>query len=465
MKSLWEKFKQKFVGDKAFYLMVLAVAVPIMIQNGITNFVSLLDNIMVGVLGTEQMSGVGIVNQLIFVFNLACFGAVSGVGIYTAQYYGSRDDEGITQTFRLKVIVSLVLGGLVIAIFSLFGTPLINLYLNEGSQSGDLTLTLQFGQEYLAVMLWGLVPFALTQAYSSTLRETGHTVLPMVAGFSAVGVNAILNWLLIFGKFGLPVLGVKGAAIASVISRFVELGVLVVVTHTNSKYNFASHAFERFFHINGELVAGVAKRGTPLFVNEVLWGLGMSVLAKFYSERGLSAMAGYEIASTVINVFNIAYIALGNSVGIIVGRYLGAGKYEKAQSVDNKMIAFSIAVGTVMAIVMACCARLLTTFYNTTQDVKDIATNLMIICACCMPFQSFLHSCYFTLRSGGRTIITFIYDSAFVWVVSVPFVLAMTRLTTLPVEMLYLCGCGIEILKCIAGYIMLKKKIWINKIV
>lgn len=458
-------FFSRFIGDKAFYKMVFAVAIPIMIQNGITNFVSLLDNIMVGQVGQEQMSGVSIVNQLLFIFNLGIFGAMSGAGIFTAQYHGKGDTEGIVQTFRFKLMTAVLISAAAVVGLALFHKPLISLYLNDGSYTGDLTATLGYGVDYIWVMLIGLLPFALSQAYGGTLRETGHTVLPMVAGFAAVGVNCIGNYLLIFGKFGCPELGVVGAAIASVISRFVELAILIVATHANKKIDCGKGLYSRFFHVDKQLVGKIFQKGSPLFFNELLWATGMSVLAMCYSMRGLDAVAAYSISSTVVNVFNIAYMALGNSVGIIVGKYLGAGDIEKAQDVDRKMIAFSVVTGFVMGALLAATSSLFPMGYKATAEAKQIAADFLLITGCLMPLHSFLHSCYFTLRCGGKTWITFLYDSVFVCLVNVPIAFALVKLTDLSVVCVYLIANGVELFKAILGFVMLKKKIWINKIV
>ena len=213
--------RKKFVGDRRFYAMVLGIAVPIMIQNGITNFVGMLDNIMVGQIGTEQMSGVAIVNQLIFVYNLCIFGGLAGAGIFTAQYFGQKDHEGVRHTFRYKFWMALILTVTAILLFCTFGEDLIRLYLSGNSNGGDLSTALISGKRYLRVCLFGLLPFMMVQIYASTLRECGETVVPMKAGVAAVLVNLVLNYLLIFGKMGMPALGVEGAALATILSRYV----------------------------------------------------------------------------------------------------------------------------------------------------------------------------------------------------------------------------------------------------
>jgi len=457
---------KRYFGDKAFYKMVLAVALPIMLQNGITNFVNFLDNIMVGQVGTEQMSGVAIINQLFFIFMLACFGLCSGAGIFTAQYHGQKDDEGIRQTFRLKFISSLIMTTIVILLYYFLQDQLIGLYLNDGSQSGDLQATLGYAKDYLKILFIGFFPYAITMVYYSNLRETEHATLPMISGFVAVICNCIGNYILIFGKLGCPELGVRGAAISTVISRFIELIIVVTIVHVKKeRYTFAKGLYIRFFSISKELIIKFFRKGIPLFVNEVLWAAGMSILAQAYSERGLAVVAAYNISSTVWNLFNIGYIALGTAVGIIVGKHLGIGDHEKAIELDRKMITFSVLTGITFGLLMGCLSGAIPDMYNTTDEVKSIAKIFMIITACMMPFDSFMHSCYFTLRSGGKTFITFLFDSAFVCGVAVPMALILVHFTSLDIKFVMLIVYSLNVLKCIVGYIFLKKHIWLNKLV
>ena len=301
---------RKFIGDKAFYKMVLAVAVPIMIQNGITNFVGLLDNIMVGQVGTEQMSGVAIVNQLLMVYYLCVFGGLAGAGIFTAQYFGQKDDEGIRQTFRYKIWMALILTAGAAILLLAVGGNLIQMYLNGSSDGGDLEAALYYGRSYLRVMLLGLPAFMAVQIYVSTLRECGETVLPMKAGIAAVIVNLCLNYLLIYGKMGLPALGVVGAAVATVVSRYVEAGIVIVWTHRHKEKNPYIVGVYSTLKVPVHLAVKYFVKGAPLLVNETLWSAGMAMLVQCYSVRGLSVIAGLNIANTINNVFNVVFIAI-----------------------------------------------------------------------------------------------------------------------------------------------------------
>lgn len=230
------KVKNKFI-DPAFFRYVLLLAVPMIIQNAITSFVSFLDNIMVGQVGTEQMSGVAIVNQLIFVFNICIWGGVSGAGIFGTQFYGKGDYEGQKYAFRFKMYACIIIAGIALLLFGFFDTGLISLYLSDGGSVGNTALALQYGEQYLSIMMVGLVPFAVSQAYVNTIRETGHTFVPMLASLAAVVTNLVLDYVLIFGIGGIPAYGVQGAAIATVVARFVECAIVVIWAHTHIEKN------------------------------------------------------------------------------------------------------------------------------------------------------------------------------------------------------------------------------------
>lgn len=458
-------FRQKFIGDKAFYKMVLAIAVPIMIQNGITNFVSLLDNIMIGQVGTEQMSGAAIVNQLIFVYNLCLFGGVSGAGIFTAQYYGQGNHEGIRQTFRYKFWLGVLLTAATVIVFLTMGDSLIHIYLQGEGTPQEVAATLNYGKQYLYIMLLGFVPFMLGQVYSSTLRECGETVLPMKAGVAAVIVNLIFNYILIYGKFGFPALGVQGAAIATVISRYVEVLIIVIWTHRHKEKNPFAQGLYKTLKVPGRLAWKIFVKGTPLLLNEALWATGVAMLVQCYSVRGLNVVAGLNISNTINNVFNIVFIALGDSVAIVVGQLLGLGDMKKARDTDNKMIAFSVFCCIGVAVVLFVMAPLFPELYNTNAEAKSLAKYFIMITAVFMPNNAFLHAAYFTLRSGGKTIITFLFDSVFMWVGSVVIAFVLSRCTALPVVVIFALVQAADLIKSAIGFILVKKGIWLQNLV
>lgn len=457
--------RSRYFGDKAFYKTLMAIAVPVMLQNGLTNLVSLLDNIMVGAVGTEQMSGVSIVNQLLFVFNLCIFGGLSGAGIYTAQFFGKNDHEGVRYTFRFKLMLALALFAIGTGVFVCFGDKLIALYLHEGGDTGDIAATARFGADYLKVMLWGLLPFAVQQAYASNLRETGETMLPMKAGIVAILVNLVLNYVLIFGHFGAPAMGVEGAALATVISRYVECAIIIGWTHRHQdQARFIVGAY-RSMRVPAALVGNIFKRGMPLLVNEFLWSAGMAMLTQAYSTRGLAVVAALNICTTIANLFNVVWIAMGTAVSIIVGQHLGAGEFDKAEESCWRILVFSVLSAAGMGLLMAACSTLFPAMYNTTQEVRSLATGLLLVVAAAGPLHAFCHASYFTLRSGGKTWVTFLFDSAYLWVISIPVARLLSTGTAWHIILVYAICQFIDIVKCMIGYILLKRKVWINRIV
>lgn len=454
-----------YFGNRVFYRRVFAVAGPILIQNVITNFVSLLDNIMVGQVGTEPMSGVAIVNQLLFIFNLCIFGGLAGPGIFSAQFYGKGDLEGVRSSFRSKLYIGLGAVAVFAAVFLAAGDSLISLYLHEGSDDLDLRATLFYGRDYLHVMLIQMLPFAITQAYSSTLRETGETLLPMKAGIAAVAVNLCFNYILIFGKFGAPALGVVGAAIATVIARFVECGIVVVWAHTHRTRCPFIDGIYRTLRVPASLIRQIAKMGAPLLANEVLWSAGMAMQNQCYSMRGLEIVSATNIASTVSNLFFCFFLAMGNTVSIMIGQLLGAGELERAVDEDRKLIVFTVLLNIVVGAIMALLAPVIPRIYNTTPTAKAIAVNMLYVSAFMMPFCSFTNDAYFTLRSGGKTIITFLFDSGFTWCVNVPLAFILSRFTDMPILGMYICIQSLEFIKCTVGYILLRSRRWVNNLV
>ena len=456
---------KRYIGDRAFYRRVFGVAVPIMIQNGISNFVSLLDNIMVGQVGTIPMSGVSIVNGLLFVFNLCVFGASSGAGIFTAQFHGSNDDEGVRHTFRFKVLVCLALTLAGCALFLEGGSTLIGLYLTGEGEAATAQGALDYGLRYLHVMLWGLLPFALTNAYSSTLRETGETVVPMAAGITAVLVNLCLNYVLIFGHFGAPKMGVEGAALATVISRYVELGIVSGWTHSRRERNPFIQGAYRSLYIPGKLLKSIVVKGMPLLVNEFLWSTGIAFMNQCYSICGLDVVPAMNICSTLFNLGSVVYLSMGNAVGIIMGQMLGAGHPEpEVRDTNRKLIAVSVTSGLVFGGLMAAVSGLFPQIYNTTDTVRHLATQLICICAFMMPFGSYINATYFTLRSGGQTMVTFLFDSCFVWVCCVPLAFCLSRFAHLSILPLYAICQGTDLIKCVIGAFMLKQGKWIQNL-
>lgn len=464
------KLKDYLFGNRRFYSHVINILIPIIIQNTVTNVVSLLDNVMIGRVGTLEMSAVAIVNQLLFIFYICIFGGISGAGIFSAQFAGAEDHEGVRNCFRFKTYIAFAMFAVALAIFLVFPKQLISMYLAEGTSAADAAATMSFARDYLTVMLIGILPFALSQVYGSTLREIGETKLPMIASVVAILVNLVFNYILIFGNKGLPFLpfepmGVVGAAIATVLSRFVELFIIMIAVHRkNGKYEFSDKLWASL-KIPKDLTVNILKKGTPLLVNEFLWSLGVAMLLQCYSVRGLDVVAATNITQTVANLFNVVFLSIGNAVAIMVGQQLGAGKTQEAKLSVWRLLSLTVMSCIVMGGLMILTAPFIPHIYNTTESVRHTATELLDVVAIAMPFMGFSHSCYFTLRSGGKTMITLIFDCAFMWCGSFVTAFILAHYTSLPILPLYAIVQSLEVIKCIIGFILVKKGVWVNKII
>lgn len=457
--------KKRLIGEKSFYKKVILVALPIMIQNGVTNFVSLLDNVMIGRVGTNEMSGVAIVNQFVFVFNLCIFGGVAGAGIFTAQFHGAKNSEGVRDSFRFKIVITGLLTLLSILIFWLFGEKLIHLYLTGDSGIGvSHSETFHHAKIYLGLILIGLFPFAITSAYADTLRCTGETSLPMKASTFSVFVNLCLNYILIYGKLGFPALGVAGAAIGTVVSRYAEAAVIIVWTHKHKKKNrFVKGAF-RTLKIPTSLAKEMLKKDLPLLVNEAMWAFGVAALIQNYSKRGLIVVGALNISQTIANLFNIATIALSIAISIILGQKLGAGKMKEAKRDATHLIVFTQFIVILIGSFLFLIAPLFPRLYNTTEEIRSLATILIRIGAVCMPIHAFETCCYFIIRSGGKTFITFLFDGFFACVVSVPLAFVLVHFTSLDIMYIYLTVLLSGLIKCFIGGYLVKKGVWLQKL-
>ena len=457
---------KKLIGDRAFYRRVFMLTIPIMVQQGITNFVNMLDNVMVGRVGQAQSTGVAVSNQLMFVFNLCIFGALSGAGIFTAQYFGKGNFEGVKQTFRFKVIFCLLIAVLGIGLLYFKSDDLIMLYLNEDDNATLARESLLFARSYLYIMLIGLIPYTISQCYGTTLREAGQSTVPMIAGIMAVAVNLSLNYVLIFGKLGAPKLGVNGAAIATVVSRFAELIILIVYTFIKrQKCSFILDGWKSPY-ISFDLIKNIFKKGMPLMVNEALWAAGIATANGCYSQRGLDVVAANNIGQTFFNVFSVAFLAVGMAVGILLGHDLGAGKEkEEIKNTAFKLIAFSVFVSCIIAVLYAIAAMFIPQIYNVSDNAKRIATALMQITALAMPLEAFAHASYFTLRSGGKVIITLLFDSVFVWCVNVSVAAMLIYFTSLDILVIYFIVQMLNITRCVLGYIFVNRGSWIKNII
>ncbi len=456
----------KWIGTRDFYSKVLYIAVPLIIQQIITSFVNMLDNIMVGQTGTLPMSAVSISNQLINIFNLAVFGSIAAASIFGAQFYGKEDSQGVKNCLRFKLVAE----GLIVILFMaglfFFGNNLVSLFLNpETNTAENIGATLHYALSYINIMVIGFPAFALSQCISSSMREAGETRIPMVASIIAVAVNFCGNSILIFGLFGFPALGAAGAAIATVISRFAELAfILFGAKRSIDKFPFFRNVIQNFIIPSG-LAKDIIIKGMPLVANEILWSAGVAAIAQCYSVRGIDAVASYNITTTIENLFFVFNIAIGDCISIMVGQQLGAGKTEEAVETDRRLIVFSFIVSIVLGLLLFLTAPLFPLFYNTTEAVRSDAAGMLRIYGLTLWISALYNSGYFTMRCGGKTVITFLFDSVGTIAVSFPIAFVLAHFTGMNIIAMYIVLHLIDLYKVILGLFLVHKRVWVNDLV
>ncbi|MFW5888951.1 MAG: MATE family efflux transporter [Bacillota bacterium] len=445
----------KFIGDKKFYKRLLIVAMPIVIQQLITSSVQLVDNLMVGSLGELAIGSVSVVNQLYFVVIIVTFGAMGGAGIYTAQFFGSKQKEKLKQTFRFKILIGLIIASISIIIFSVFGRSLISMFT-------DNPITIQGGINYLNIAKWVMIPLVLTVAISSSFREIGITRPLLKISVIAILFNVILNYLLIFGNYGFPKLGVEGAAYATLISRTLEF--LFILSLLIKKGQAFNTSLFKLFKIDGLLLKMIIITAIPLVINEFLFSFGQTMFLESYATRGDNALAAINITNAISQLVFITFGAIGTAVAVFVGNTLGENKLREAKENSVKIITFAVCFSIILGLILFVLSFFVLNLYDITEETKAIAKFNIRVNAFIIPIISLYMALYFTLRSGGDTRSTMIMDSGYIWVIQVPTVFLLARLTELGVIYLFLIVQILEIPKVLIAYSRYKKEYWLRNL-
>ena len=441
--------------DRAFYKRVLIVTFPIILQQLLTSSVQLADNLMVGTLGELAIGAVSVVNQMYFVVIIVTFGAMGGAGIFSAQYFGSKQFDELKQTFRFKLLISLFLSTMAILIFSLFGEFFISLFT-------DNPVTIAWGLDYLNIAKWVMIPMTLSTAISTTFREIGITKPLLKISVVAILANVVLNYLLIFGHLGFPKLGIEGAAIATLVSRTIEFALLVGLLIWRGKI-FNTRIFD-IFHIKGILLKMIVITAIPLVINEFLFSFGQTMFVQSYAMRGENALAAINISSTISQLVFITFGGIGTAVAVFIGNTLGENKLKEAKENSRKIIVFAFVFAIILGVLLFILSFFILNLYEISSETEMIAKFNIRVNAIIIPIISLYIALYFTLRSGGDTRSTMLMDSGYIWVVQVPVVFILSRFTGMRVIHMFLIIQLLEIPKVALAYSRYRKEYWLRNL-
>lgn len=441
--------------DKKFLKQFITVALPVMIQQLITFFVSLVDTLMVSGISNEAVSAVYAVNQLSFFMFVVIGGMIAGSGIFIQQFFGSQDHDRLLQTHRFKIVAGVLFLLIAIPLAFIFGHYVIEFYTDN---SDNKELILRLAKEYMPFILFGFIPYVFTASYSTSLRETGKTVEPLIASSVAVVINVVLNYLLIY-TFGL---GVFGAAVATFISRIGELLTLVVIT-TKRKF-LDIYSIMKHFKIERHLVRIISKKSLPLLGNEILWAGGMILISLAYARRP-NVLSALSIVSTMGNIFMIVFLGLSVGISVMVGNALGANKIHEAKENVKKLYVLGVSVSLVFGLIMAVFSPLIPSmFVEVSLDQKQIATQLIVVYASFLWAFSLSTGVYMTLRAGGKSLLTFLLDSGTMWVLVVPLAWILVTYTSLPLVWIYVFIQSTDVLKSAIGLLLIRRGTWVKNL-
>ncbi len=450
-----EYFK-KTIKDKALIKACLTVAIPLMFQQLIVAGVNLVDNLMVGKLGDIAVSGVSSANRYYNIAQFAINAIIVSCIIFLSQYNGANDDEHMKQSYRFSVVSSYFL---IIIFFSLayfFPEKIISFIINDEE-------IIKCGSEYLKLACFSYIPLGLSMPIANAMRSTGETRLPLLISIMSIVINATFDYALIFGKFGFPALGVKGAAIATILARLFEAIVYLRFLH---KYPFAFKTkVKDIFKFESGLAKQIIIKAIPLMINETMWQIGMATLIKGYSSRGALVNTAYSISSTIADLFFILFAGMATATTVLVGTPLGANKLDEAKDNGYKLICFSMLLSIVFALAMSSSSLLVPLLYNNVSEYSiSLSQSFLKVMSIFFMLYMFNTQCFFTLRTGGDTKNTMFMDSCFMWAFNIPLVLILAYKTNLPILYVYTVGQSTDIVKAIIAYRMVRKEKWVNNL-
>ena len=438
--------------SKGFYSSLVAIAIPISLQALLQNFVNMLDTIMIGRLGSVEIAAVGLGNQIFFILNMILFGITSGGGVFIAQFWGKKDLAGIRKSLGLMTLIAFVVSFIFTIVCLLIPNQLIRLYSPDPQ-------VIKVGGSYLRFVCLSYVPTAISFSITLALRSTERVKLPLVCTSISLFTNLIANYLLIF----VAGLGVIGAAIATVISRIIELVILATWSYSH-KYEICGKLKE-LLGFNRYFIVKFLKIAFPVIINETFWGLGTSVYNAIFAHAGTNAFTAYSITGTISQLTWVFCMGFGNGIGVLIGKRIGEKKIEEAKTYAKRSMWFMPLIGAFVGVFLVPLSKLLPVFFNVDQEIIKTATAILMILIFVYPFNSFcMNWIVGVCRAGGDTVFSAVAEIVVLWCVAIPLGYVAAFVLHLPAPMIYLFFCSESIVKAIIGAIRVLSGKWLHEV-
>ena len=443
--------------DKKFIRKAIAITVPIALQALLNTSLNLVDTVMIGSLGQSSIAAVGLANKVFFVFTLLLFGVVSGSSILTAQYFGKRDIPNIRRVLGMSLSIGLI--GSFIFVIPSISCPEIVMRIFTPNEN-----TIKIGASYLAISAISYPLTAVTNVYVSLLRGVNQVKAPVVITLISIFIKVILNYILIFGHFGIPALGVQGEAIATLIARTIECISILSIVYTGK--GPAAAKFKELIYFNKNFVKLYFATVTPVIINEFMWGLGVTMYSLVYGRMGDGAVAAITISQTVEQIITVIFQGISAATAVILGNELGANKLKDAETHAKYFIILQFICALIMAIICFAIRNPLIMLFNVTDNVGVDISKCLLVFILYLPFKIFNWvNIVGILRSGGDTKVALMLDITGVWLVGIPFAYLGGIMFKLPIYYVYAMVSFEEVYKFILGFRRYKQKIWLRNIV
>ncbi|MDI9483790.1 MAG: MATE family efflux transporter [Bacillota bacterium] len=449
--------KKLLFGDSVFYKNLFRIAIPITIQNLIMSSLNFVDTIMVGQLGETNIAAVALANQLFFLIALFLFGVGSGASVFVAQFWGKKDVINIRKVLGLSMLCSVVVSVLATLIVMIFPEVVLSLFTKD-------TEVIRISASYLRIVCFSYIPTSITFCFASTLRSTGQSKLPMIASAVALSVNTVLNYIFIFGKLGMPAMGARGAAAATVIARFAEAILILGAVYSLKLAPAAS--FRELFAFSRDFAVRFFQVVIPVIMNEVLWSTGVTMYTVVYGRMGTNILASINIASAIEGISFVLFRSMSNACAVLVGNKIGEGDEQTAFTYSLRMAILGPALGIAVGLILFFSSGNLLVFYNVTEQVYENARIILRIFSFVIPLKVFnMINIVGILRSGGDTKFSLILDTFGVWFIAVPLAFVGGLVYHLPVYIVYVLVNLEEIFKFSLGLKRFISKKWINNVI
>lgn len=443
------------MDTKTFYKTYAKIVIPLMFQGMITKFVSMVDNLMIGQLGDTAIAAVVMGNKILDILMFTIFGVSAAVSVFIAQYYGAKDHQKQQEVFRVGLLMSVVVllaAGMVLLVFP---KTIMNYFVPD-ERIQKIVLN------YITLLFIGYFPFVISINYSTALKVIGQVKIPLFASICGVVINTMGNYIFIFGHFGLPAMSIQGAAIATVVSRFIEFAILISFTKRHQL------AFDtkllRIFHVSNPLLKEIFMRSFPLMINEILWSFGQATILKTYGLRGNEVLAALAITETTSSIFFAFSHGIAGVTPIFISQLLGAKQFKEAYHNALRMLKSTIVGAIILGIMMFTMSFIIPNIYQVSTVSHEIATRTIQLGAIFFVVYLTNTQCYFILRSGGDMRSTLIVDGLYMWTITIPIISAIAYLTNLPIMPMYIIGQCCDVGKMIVSLTMLCKKKWLKNI-